>query len=149
MAAEQFVVGEYVDITIRNVKVVNTFKDTPLNASTRTVLVFKLPGEDAERDRSYTAPIYGGVVVERVGPAEWPPQPGDLWRGCEGDLWFAARYIPDYDDHQDSKGINGDGWRTVLVPLEVGEAGSPQRPEDVIQPDGPFTLVRRELEGGA
>lgn len=31
-----------------------------------------------------------GVTVEHVAPAEWPPQPGDLWRDRHGGLWFAA-----------------------------------------------------------
>lgn len=137
MAAEQFEVGEHVDITIRNVKVVNTFKDTPLNASTRTVLVFKLPSEDTERDRSYTAPIYDDVTVKRVAPAEWPPQPGDLWRDREGELWFAyvvheqrSSYV-DMRCEDDGKGLPPFG--------DDGVGGVNER-------FGPMTLVHREPE---
>lgn len=28
------------------------------------------------------------LTVERVVPAEWPPQAGDLWRDRHGELWF-------------------------------------------------------------
>jgi len=82
--------------------------------------------------------------VQRVIPAEGEPQPRDIWADRNKNLWFAAKHWPDYDNKEDSRGVNADGWRTVLVPEEIGEAGSPKRPEDVNQDYGPMTLVYRE-----
>lgn len=31
------------------------------------------------------------VVVERVAPKEWPPQPGDKWTDRDGHDWLAVR----------------------------------------------------------
>lgn len=137
---EQFIAGEYVDITARNVKVVNTFQDTPLNTTTRTVLVFKLPGEDTERDRSYTVPIYGDVTVERVAPAEWPPQPGDLWRDAGGELWFA--YVI-HREHSSYVEMRCEDTSKGLPPF--GDDGV----DGVNKRYGPMTLVRRESRDGA
>lgn len=96
-----------------------------------------------------------GITVERVASAEWPPRAGDLWRDRRGHLHFAAWYAPDYDDAEDSRGIDGEGHRIVLLPQGVAEGCEPgdriYRPEQVIQDDGPLSLVHREDEqdGGA
>lgn len=138
MAAEKFVEGEYVDITIRRVKVVNTFEETPLNRPTRTVVVYKLPGEDTKQCRSHTAPIFGDVTVERVAPVEWPPQPGDLWRDRGGELWFS--YV-----------VHLDGRSYVDMRCEDTSKDTPpfeDGPTSVNERFGPMTLVRREREAG-
>ncbi|MGV9536592.1 hypothetical protein ACWEU6_36165 [Streptosporangium sandarakinum] len=85
----------------------------------------------------------GAVEIQRVIPVEGAPQPGDVWKDRHDNLWFASRHVPDYDDREDCKGINSDGWRTVLVPDSLGEAGSPMRPEDANQTYGPLSLVFR------
>ena len=36
-------------------------------------------------------PLRPGVTVERVAPANWPPQPGDVWREGDGTEYFAYR----------------------------------------------------------
>ncbi|MFI6813737.1 hypothetical protein ACIBG7_15055 [Nonomuraea sp. NPDC050328] len=136
-----FVPGEIVDITIKGARVVEVCRHGDGNGDD---LRFRYESKTGE---SWPSAIWAdapGVTVERVAPEEWPPQPGDLWRDGRGNLWFAARHIPDYDNHEDSRGINGDGFRTVLVPSHLGEAGAPERPENVVQPFGPFALVRRE-----
>ncbi|WP_433364278.1 hypothetical protein [Streptosporangium sp. CA-115845] len=94
-----------------------------------------------------TVPL-GVAEVQRVIPAEGELQPGDVWKDSTGNPWFAARYYPDYDNKEDSRGVNADGWRTVLVPEDISEAGAPKRPEDVNQDYGPMTLVYREASPG-
>lgn len=136
-----YVPGEIIDITIKGARVVEVCRHGDGNGDD---LRFTYEAKDGHASHSAVWADAPGVTVERVAPAEWPPQPADLWRDREGDLWFAARHWPDCDDRQDSRGANAYGWRVVLVPLELGEQGSPCRPEDVLQPSGPFTLVRRE-----
>jgi hypothetical protein len=77
-----------------------------------------------------TVPLDGPrVTVERVAPAEWPPQPGDLWKDRNESVWFALR--------QRNRGVR-------LVP------GDPVGPlvgydsDDVMAKVGPLILVRRE-----
>lgn len=131
-----FVTGEVVDITIKGARVQADDLD---DVGFRTITV-----THGEINNSLHVQQGDDVTIERVAPAEWPPRPGDLWRDREGELWFAAQHWPDYDDVKDCRGMNGTGWRPVLVPVHLGEQGSPARPEDVIQPCGPFTLVHRE-----
>lgn len=133
----QFEAHEYVDITIPRARVIKV----------------DCPGDDVflsvvygENNHLATIRIEDAITITRVAPAEWPPRPGDLWRDREGELWFTARHWPDYDDPKDSKGVNAEGWRPVMVPVHLGEQGSPWRPEDVLQPAGPFTLVHREAD---
>lgn len=133
----EFIEGEYVDIVIPQARIEQV---------------------DERDDERFLTVAYGthmtvirvedAATITRVAPAEWPPQSGDLWRDRNGDLWFCARHWPDYDDPKDSRGVNDEGWRPVLVPIALGDAGSPERPDDVVQPYGPFTLVRRESQDG-
>lgn len=129
--------GEIVDITIRGARIEAEYEDgltvdiAPENPSAMPV---DLPwGPD--------------LAVERRAPAEWPPQPGDLWRDRNGDLWFGCRYCADPDDNADWEGCNDDGWRTVLTPSDGGPYGnSSKRPDAVNQQFGPMALVHREDE---
>jgi hypothetical protein len=65
-----------------------------------------------------------GVTVERVAPAEWPPQAGDVWRDRDGRKWF-VRYV--------------DGEPYMVSTTE--DNGSP---EYVLDEHGPMTLHDRE-----
>lgn len=67
------------------------------------------------------------VRVERMAPAEWPPQGGDVWRAASGVKWFA------------SASAAGD------VMMVSSPSGTQARPEKVLGfSDGPLTLVYRE-----
>lgn len=84
--SETFEIGELVDITIRGAKVVNTYPIRRDGCDMGTVLVAEYTdGEHRNVAVGLSAP---SVTVERVAPAEWPPQPGDLWRDKHEDLWF-------------------------------------------------------------
>ncbi|MFI7628452.1 hypothetical protein [Microbispora rosea] len=117
----RFKVGEVVDITIKGVRInnedadgiVTVLADNPLGATTR----YEMPPQAA---------------IERVGPAEWPPQPGDLWRDQRGGLWFAAD-IHDVDET--------DVPEIVMVWTHEDYR---LRPDLLNQRSGPLTLVHRE-----
>lgn len=132
--------GEIVDITIR----------------ARVEEVCHHGFEDGhELKFTYTAPsgtpfgsgvVYDApdVTIARVIPADGEPQPGDLWIDRDGQTWFCARHLADFEDKADLKGVNEDGWRPVLVPVNVGPYGSPpMRPEQVNREHGPLALVYR------
>lgn len=84
--SETFKAGELVDLTIRGAKVVNSY---PIHADGKTdVIVLAEYGQGDHRNVSVNLSA-ASVTVERVAPAEWPPQPGDLWRDKHDELWFA------------------------------------------------------------
>lgn len=126
--------GEVVDITIKGARIA-AITDTHLYAESGN-------GETVRVSHSMS-----GVSVERVAPAEWPPQPGDVWREDipEGPVtWFAQRYHPDFDNPKDCEGCNNEGWRVVMVPLDGGPYGSSEtRPEDLVRRTR-LVLVHRE-----
>ncbi|WP_326646102.1 hypothetical protein OG884_15735 [Streptosporangium sp. NBC_01755] len=131
-------VGETVDITLRNAVIIH---------SVNGYLDIELP----DHEQMCVQVDGDGIEITRRVPAEGEPQPGDVWSDRTGDLWFAARHYPDYDNREDSRGINGDGWRTVLVPDRVGEQGSPVRPEFVNEQYGPLKRqfrARPQLDHG-
>jgi hypothetical protein len=69
-------------------------------------------------------PSAAAVSVEVLGPVEWPPQRGDLWRDAQGDLWWAVQ--------------RGD---KVLLTF----SGDTASPADYVMRDcGPVTLAYRE-----
>lgn len=140
-----FEAGEVVDITIKGARVRSV-------VATEEGFLFL---DFTHGDINSTTQVYmgdSGVSVERVAPADWPPQPGDLWRDGSGRLHFGAAYAPDYDDTDDSEGINCDGWRVVLLSQDHDESCRPGssmfRPENVNQQHGPLVRVYREGGGG-
>lgn len=136
MSAREFEPGEVVDITIEGARV--------KRHGGSGFLVLIVDGRELVLMVDLEC-----VTVERVAPPEWPPQPGDLWhedrpedRGGP-ETWFAQRYLPDFDDKQDAEGINAEGWRVVMVPLNGGPYGeSEKRPEQLLGEQ--LTLVHRE-----
>lgn len=122
--------GEVVDVTIKGVRIARPRSATSVTITDEHGTAYQMPPQAA---------------IERVAPAEWPPQAGDLWAGPKNERWFAAMYLGDPDDPKDWEGCNSEGWRVVLVPLEVGPyGGSEERPDDALRTRGPLTLVYRE-----
>jgi hypothetical protein len=76
-------------------------------------------------------PLEDDVAIERINPAEWPPQPGDLWRDRHGSTWFAFWGL--------------DAGRVFMVPNNPvrGELNTPT-PNAVMESVGPLALVHRE-----
>ncbi|MBA9003702.1 hypothetical protein [Thermomonospora cellulosilytica] len=133
--------GEYVDIAVRNARVVRVGQDD-IGRSFLEVAHGELNTlTSVELDDVF-------VTITRAAPAEWPPRPGDLWRDREGRLHFASAYAPDYDNAEDCRGINDEGWRVVLLSQHSDDSCNPgsqmHRPEYVNQRYGPLTLVHRE-----
>lgn len=131
--------GEYLNITIKGARV----------RRTRTLPDDGVSVEHLSYDiGNYTTslPLVEGVAVERMAPAEWPPLPGDIWGIADGGRWFAAQYHADFDNREDFEGCNEGGWRTVLVPMDIGPYGnSPGRPDEIRKKAaGQLTLVYRE-----
>lgn len=129
--SEKFVVGEYVDITIRNAQITRV---TPMNHGA-PVLHVQYRGATLA-DELVLRASSEAVAVERVAPAEWPPQPGDLWRDRDGSLWFAFQV-----EHMNGAYID-------LRCEEHSKATSPfdDGPTSVSGRFGPMVLVRRERE---
>jgi hypothetical protein len=73
-----FQVGEIADITIKGVRIAAV----PIAGQNDTFAIID------EHGNRYRMPPQ--AAVERVAPADWPPQPGDLWRDQGGTLWFAV-----------------------------------------------------------
>lgn len=131
--------GEVVDITIKGARV--------LNHDTHGVLVFRYASDGEQSSARLIYPDAEGVTVERVAPAEWPPQPGDLWRGPKLDdpygpdpiIWFARR----------DRNIDGGDDKLELVPADGDLSYVSTDPESVRRDFGPLALVRREAEQAA
>jgi hypothetical protein len=68
------------------------------------------------------------LTFELVAPAEWPPQPGDLWRDKHGELWFIHCDPPD--------GL-------LMARTADGERWTPDASR-LIEDNGPLTLAYRE-----
>ncbi|MFG2054798.1 hypothetical protein ACGFI9_12275 [Micromonospora sp. NPDC048930] len=125
-----FVAGDQVNVTIRFAEV-----KSPPAAGWLTVrfggLDHELPLSDED------------VAVERVAPAEWPPEVGDLWRDADGDLWFATVKAARTGDD----GRVFEGARLVMSPArETPNLYREQRisPNDLLSNLGPVALVHRE-----
>lgn len=128
--------GDIVDFTVRGVRAasVNTM-------SGRVITIAD------EHGTKY--PVPPQAAVTHVAPAEWPPRPRDVWGTHDGNRWFAARYMADPDDPKDFEGCNSEGWRLVLIHLDVGPYGDARegRPDEVRAQAGRMFLVHRE-DGG-
>jgi hypothetical protein len=81
-----YAVGELVDVTIRGVRVTGTLPTRPNWPLPEIVLALD---EHAGQEFTVTLPLVAGVTVERTVPADGEPQPGDLWRDGNGELYFA------------------------------------------------------------
>jgi hypothetical protein len=93
----EFKRGEFVDITIKGVRV-------------------GLPASDLDRltildEHGDAYPMPPQAAVTRVAPAEWPPRTGDLWRDRENDVWFAVE--------------DADGEITMVCQVEVCPSRTP------------------------
>lgn len=117
-----FQIGEVVDVTIKGARVSSTYGLSWNDEDMGTMLVFRT----CEHTTCQAGMVNigdPGVTVERVAPAEWPPQKADLWRDRSGDLWFAV------DD--------GEVWLT--------SDGYEREISDWVRSNyGPLTLVYRE-----
>lgn len=109
--------GEVVDITIKGARVQSVSNDH--------WLAFWITDRGTMHSLDISAP---GVTVERVAPAEWPPQAGDVWLDRAGEPWFA------FSDH--------DVLLLPAFPVSTSRAGL--LPRVVMEKVGPLTLVRRE-----
>ena len=116
--------GEIVDITIKGARV-KSF--APL-AMSCTVDGYRVVVYRDSPEIAYEPP----VIIERVAPAGWPPQPGDLWRDKHDALWFIYQ----------RPAINALGGRTANGARWTDDATA-----ELLDACGPLTLVRRE--GGA
>lgn len=115
MSAPEFAVGEVVDIHIIGAKVMGT-DDVGLM---RVLVGNWQPIINLRND---------GVAVERVAPAGWPPQAGDVWKDSNDEEWFAST-------------------RTATSPVELFLAdfssSMAMEPDDLAEKFGPVRLVRR------
>ena len=124
-----FHAGELVTITIKaaTVLAVDTDQDGYRDLAVETA--------DDRRLALVTVPLdHQAVTVERLAPADWPPQPGDLWRDKHGDLWFT------YLGHDD-------GSAQIMMRTADGLRWS-EGYEGQVADNGPWTLVHREPAGG-
>lgn len=111
--------GDLVDITIKRVRV-------------RDATHIHVTVED-EHGHIYKMPPQ--AAIERVAPADWPPQPGDLWRedGTRG-LWFVFRDPSAFDASPSgmrAREADGDRWTDDALNL---------------LDTGPLTLIHRDHE---
>lgn len=78
------------------------------------------------------------IVIERLAPADWPPRAGDLWRDCDGALWFAILHHATYAHH---------GTSSLQLHRSVDRANDSARtPDQLLQHSGPVELLHREPE---
>lgn len=121
--------GEVVDITIKGARIVEhvgtslafEYLSDPRDAAGRVIYSRGNVRADAH-----------SITVERVAPAEWPPQAGDVWRDRHGSPWFAVD-IHDIDET--------DVPEIVMV---LAYEGARRPPEEFNQIGGPVVLVHRE-----
>lgn len=137
---QQFQLGEIVDITIKGVRVFDQDRFGRVGITAET------PGTDIPG--YYQMPPQAAITP--VAPANWPPQPGDLWRRTdfaqpdpaddEPDLglWFA------HFDHAIDRGDS----RLMLVPAHGDIEYAETNPEKLRASGGRWTLVHREQQVG-
>jgi hypothetical protein len=113
----QFAPGDIVDITIKGVRVAHESPVGLLTIVDEHGGLFPMPPQAA---------------IERGTP---DVQPGDLWRDCNGDLWF-GRLDQDFDSSRPNE--------IQLIPAKGDMDYLPVRPAGVAHDCGPLTLVHRE-----
>lgn len=114
----EFKAGEIVDITIKGVRIDDVNTDGTVN-----IIAEHSDGGPA------TWGMPPQALVERVAPAGWPPQPGDLWRDRVGEPWFA---------------FNDKGADLMVPAYPVNASRGGRMPDTVLEKLGPLTLVHRE-----
>lgn len=99
--------------------------------------VFQVAVHQADGTTYYlTLPAeWEGVTFERVG--DWPPQPGDLWRDADGDLWLCRSWTTEQGTPTGLVCARG-------VAHKSGLFGGSLACERVKFKFGPLTLVHRE-----
>lgn len=116
----QFAEGELVTVQIKNARVVGTGLASLPNVILET--------ENQFGPWTFEVPTsYPGVDVTRVAPAEWPPQPGDIWADHSNYKWA---------------GLIWDGG-VKLYPVEQA-AATREWPESVMDQCGPMRLLYRD-----
>jgi hypothetical protein len=126
----RFQPGEVVDITITGARVVS--HDQPDDDP--PTITFTV--QNSTTPVTIPAPSWNGIEVVPKAPAEWPPQPGDLWHDGADRLWFAFD-ATDYDADEKPKGVR-------LCGTSAYGDGAEQVPDNVNKLYGPMTLVRRD-----
>jgi hypothetical protein len=116
--SQQFAEGELVTIQIKSARVAAFIPGDHATVGEITV-------EMGVHNIEAVVPLAYGVTVERVAPAEWPPQIGDIWTDRDGSEWVA--------DDTDGE--------TILM-RRLGGGGSTDA-LDVLDMHGPMTLIRR------
>jgi hypothetical protein len=140
VAVAEFQDGEIVDIAIKGARVVNSYPTSHNREDTGLVLVVRLADDTGALvdGRSLAVNLKSpGVSVVRVGPPEWPPQPGDLWRDRSRGLWVAI-------DMRDTDETDVPDVQLVYA----YEGRLVDTPEHAAEMYGPFGLVHREEQAG-
>lgn len=106
----RFAEGEIVDITIKGARVA---------ATDEQLLQIDLAGGGYK----HWLPLAPSVTVTHRAPAEWPPQPGDVWQDADGAEWFTTA-------RHDSVWMVTDG--------------DSDSADNLLRDSGPLTLVRRK-----
>lgn len=76
------------------------------------------------------------VTIERVAPAEWPPQHQDVWADRDGDHWYGV--LVDNDTESDGPYVE------LWCSRSSKNRGFNSDLDHLIQRHGPFALVHRE-----
>jgi hypothetical protein len=117
----QFTEGELVNVSIKGARVVDGIDAGEL--------VLRLGAHAAGNAREVVVPLpYAGVTIERAAPAEWPPQPGDLWEDRNHNLWFTS-----------AGSITG----TIAMCADRNLRGSWSDPAELLDAVGPMRLAYR------
>ncbi|GAA3223021.1 hypothetical protein [Actinocorallia longicatena] len=122
-----FQVGEVVDITIKGVRFLAPAEDEGGSVVIRA----------ADGTEGWIMPPQAEIA--RVAPAEWPPQPGDLWRDRDGDTWHGV--LVDDNDTVDEP-------YTVLGAGRSSKNNAVEEPGQILEWHGPLALVHREQQDG-
>lgn len=135
--------GEVLDVTFKNV----TITDEMPNYDGSTEFFTIAPASShvgGPPVKLAITPGTEGVTIIRKVPADGSPEVGDVWQDRYGAQWFAAAHYIDVDaSYEERARANADGWYLVLVPIQLGEQGSPVRPEEVIDRCGPIQRLFR------
>lgn len=126
MTEPQFKPGDRVRVTIEG-----TVYTSPAGSAGELYFTYRVDTTDVcLRVHSKSS----AVEVEHRAPAEWPPQPGDLWRDKHGDLWFF--YIDP----------SAFGSRSIIGRTAKGGRWSEEdrASEGQLQANAPWSLVHRD-----
>lgn len=134
-----FKAGDVVDVVIKGVRVAYQHDDDSIT----------ITAEAFGGDTQFLMPPQASI--ELVVPADWPPQPGDLWRWerPDGPL-FASDDQDDFDlffAHFD-KAIDRGGSSVVLIAARGDLDYDTTDPEKLRAFGGHWTLERREQQDG-